>query len=329
MRLLWSLRGLLAIASLAAFSKATIEIPYRIRLITANDDIGGGRIEVYHNGQWGTICDKSWSEQASKVACRELGFKTALYPSKRAFFGEGSGPIFLSNVKCTGDEHSLLECENDGFGVTGDCTHKNDAGVRCLKEDSPELDYLGCWIDNPNKRILSDLYSNRRKDINWYNIGETVLNCAKDAANSSKDYNLFAVQYFGECWSEEGNPDYKKMRGSPEGCQYGVGDLSHNAVYGFKPYFDLGCWNDKPGNGRTMVLLKSLRKHIDWYDLGKTVTACYNLAKQAGKKYFAVQFYGECWVSDDDLKYKKYSQATNCYQGVGANWSNYVYKIRA
>ena len=45
--------------------------------------------------------------------------------------------IFLSNVKCTGDEHSLLECENDGFGVTGDCTHKNDAGVRCLKEGKP------------------------------------------------------------------------------------------------------------------------------------------------------------------------------------------------
>lgn len=88
--------------------------------------------------------------------------------------------------------------------------------------DSPELDYLGCWIDNPNNRILSDLYSNRRKDINWYNIGETVLNCARDAANSSKDYNLFAVQYFGECWSEEGNPDYKKMRGSPEGCQFGM-----------------------------------------------------------------------------------------------------------
>ncbi|CAH3030802.1 unnamed protein product [Porites evermanni] len=97
MRLLWSLRGLLAIASLAAFSKATVEIPYRIRLITANDDIGGGRIEVYHNGQWGTICDKSWSEQAAKVACRELGFKTALYPAKRAFFGEGSGPVMTKH----------------------------------------------------------------------------------------------------------------------------------------------------------------------------------------------------------------------------------------
>ena len=70
---------------------------YRIRLITANDDIGGGRIEVYHNGQWGTICHKSWSEQAAKVACRELGFKTALYPSKQAFFGEGSGPVMTKH----------------------------------------------------------------------------------------------------------------------------------------------------------------------------------------------------------------------------------------
>ena len=58
------------------------------------------------------------------------------------------------------------------------------------------------------------------------------------------------------------------------------------------------------------------------------VTACYKLAKEAGKKYFAIQFYAECWVSDDDNMYKVHGQATNCYQGVGANWSNYVYKIR-
>ena len=69
----------------------------RIRLITASDDIGGGRIEVYNNGQWGTICDKNWSQQAAMVACKELGFKTALYPAKRAFFGEGSGPVMTEH----------------------------------------------------------------------------------------------------------------------------------------------------------------------------------------------------------------------------------------
>jgi len=263
------------------------------------------------------------------VVCKELGFRTALYASKKAFFGEGTGQIFLSNVNCSGNEHSLLECSNDGWGEIGDCTHKDDAGVRCLKEGTPLMDYLGCWIDNPHNRILKDQYSNRRKGLNWYNLGETVLGCAKDAVASGKNYNLFAVQFYGECWSQEGHPDYKKMRAAPHACTYGVGELSHNAVYGFKPYFDLGCWQDKPRERRTMALLKNMRKQIDWYDLGKTVTACYNLAKAAGKKYFSIQFYGECWVSDDDEKYKTFGQATNCYEGVGAQWSNYVYKIRA
>jgi len=65
----------------------------RIRLITSADDIGGGRVEVYHNGQWGTICDKNWSDKAAEVVCKELGFRTALYASKKAFFGEGTGQV--------------------------------------------------------------------------------------------------------------------------------------------------------------------------------------------------------------------------------------------
>lgn len=66
---------------------------YGIRLITASDDIGGGRVEVYHNGEWGTICDKNWSEEAAELVCRELGYRTALFPAKKAYFGEGSGKV--------------------------------------------------------------------------------------------------------------------------------------------------------------------------------------------------------------------------------------------
>ena len=84
------------------------------------------------------------------------------------------------------------------------------------------MDYLGCWIDNPHNRILKDQYSNRRKGLNWYNLGETVLGCAKDAVASGKNYNLFAVQFYGECWSQEGHPDYKKMRAAPHACTYGM-----------------------------------------------------------------------------------------------------------
>ena len=41
--------------------------------------------------------------------------------------------IHLSNVTCDGSEHSILECKHDGWGVTGSCAHKDDAGVRCIR----------------------------------------------------------------------------------------------------------------------------------------------------------------------------------------------------
>ncbi|KAJ7328139.1 Lysyl oxidase-like 4 [Desmophyllum pertusum] len=324
----WALRVLLAIVTFTVPSKGTVEIENRIRLITPDDDMGGGRVEVYHNNQWGTICDENWSNEAAGVVCKELGYSGALFRTKKAYYGEGTNhTIHMTNVQCDGSERSILECKHNGWGVTGSCTHKDDAGVICLNEDTPDMKYLGCWIDNPGKRILTDFYSNRRVGINWQNLGETVLNCAKDAVTSGKDYNLFAVQFYGECFSQEGNPLYKKMMAAPHACVHGVGELSHNAVYGFAPYYNLGCWADKPRKQRTMTLLKNIRKKIDWFDMGKTVTACYSLAKDAGKKYFAVQFYGECWVSDDE-KFREYGQATNCWKGVGAHWSNYVYKVR-
>lgn len=46
-----------------------------------------------------------------------------------AFFGAGSGNIFLDNVACVGDEANISFCVADTN--TADCTHSQDAGVRC------------------------------------------------------------------------------------------------------------------------------------------------------------------------------------------------------
>ena len=47
-----------------------------------------------------------------------------------AFFGEGSGPIFLDNVDCTGTESNLTQCSHGGIGIHN-CDHGDDAGVIC------------------------------------------------------------------------------------------------------------------------------------------------------------------------------------------------------
>lgn len=47
-----------------------------------------------------------------------------------AYFGEGKGPIHADNVKCTGNERSLVDCIKQDIG-THNCRHSEDAGVIC------------------------------------------------------------------------------------------------------------------------------------------------------------------------------------------------------
>ena len=50
-----------------------------------------------------------------------------------AHFGQGTGPLLLDWLSCTGREQTLLSCSHSGIGVTSYyCGHDDDVGVRCL-----------------------------------------------------------------------------------------------------------------------------------------------------------------------------------------------------
>ena len=91
-------------------------------------------MEVYHNGEWGTVCDDGWSSYDALVVCRQLGFRSYDTYYRNAYFGEGSGPIWLDSVLCTGSESTIASCGHLGFSVTRSCSHYEDAGVRCYSQ---------------------------------------------------------------------------------------------------------------------------------------------------------------------------------------------------
>uniref|UniRef100_A0A452ST59 Neurotrypsin n=1 Tax=Ursus americanus TaxID=9643 RepID=A0A452ST59_URSAM len=89
-----------------------------------------GRVELYHAGQWGTVCDDQWDEADAEVVCRQLGLSGIAKAWNQAYFGEGSGPILLDEVRCTGNELSIEQCPKSSWGEHN-CDHKEDAGVSC------------------------------------------------------------------------------------------------------------------------------------------------------------------------------------------------------
>ena len=91
-------------------------------------------MEVFYNGTWGTICDDYWDIHEAQVVCRELGFDNALESLSNAYFGSGSGQIWLDDVRCSGNEADIGECNFLGWG-THNCRHYEDAGVRCYGEE--------------------------------------------------------------------------------------------------------------------------------------------------------------------------------------------------
>ena len=100
-----------------------------IRLVGGPQN-SSGRVEVYYNGRWGTVCDDDWDNYDARVVCRQLGFRFVVKAYRSAHYGLGTGPILLSNVDCSGSESSLFSCRHYGVG-NHNCGHNEDAGVRC------------------------------------------------------------------------------------------------------------------------------------------------------------------------------------------------------
>ena len=108
--------------------------PFSLRLQGPFSANGAGRIEVFYNGTWGTICDRGWDIRDARVVCRQLGYEYAVKTFSLFevswMYRLSSGPIWLRDVSCAGSERNISRCSHSGWGVH-DCRHFQDAGVQC------------------------------------------------------------------------------------------------------------------------------------------------------------------------------------------------------
>ncbi|XP_032189167.1 neurotrypsin isoform X2 [Mustela erminea] len=154
-----------------------------------------GRVELFINGQWGTICDDGWTDKDATVICRQLGYKGPAKARTMAYFGEGNGPIHVDNVKCTGNERSLADCIKQDIG-RHNCRHSEDAGVIC--------DYFSKKATgNNNKESLSSvcglrLLHHRQKRIIGGKNSLRYGNSTRNYAVRVGDYHTLVPEEFEE-----------------------------------------------------------------------------------------------------------------------------------
>lgn len=113
------------------FANAVCTEDGKIQLVGGRNNLEG-RVEICFGGIWGTICDDLWDVQEAQVVCRQLGHNAmGAQLFRAATFGAGNGPIYLDNLDCSGSELTLTSCPRPGQVGENDCSHGEDAGVRC------------------------------------------------------------------------------------------------------------------------------------------------------------------------------------------------------
>ena len=104
-------------------------------------------MEIYHDGQWGTVCQNGFDGPDMQVVCRQLGCGSAKEVKTSSYFGYANVPIWMDDPYCDGSESGLAKCSHSGWGVhLHYCDHSKDVGVVCEERKCEFILILFCIL---------------------------------------------------------------------------------------------------------------------------------------------------------------------------------------
>nr|XP_034326687.1 deleted in malignant brain tumors 1 protein isoform X1 [Crassostrea gigas]XP_034326688.1 deleted in malignant brain tumors 1 protein isoform X1 [Crassostrea gigas] len=133
--------GNLAAAVCHKKHKDKVNNTIELRMINAeNGNKKWGRLEILYQEVWGHICDRTWTDQAADVACKQLGYKGGI---AYGTYNTPSKVAWISSLNCTGKESRIENCPTGSrklwepnFGCTA-------ASVLCYDKSAPAISISG------------------------------------------------------------------------------------------------------------------------------------------------------------------------------------------
>eukprot|EP00057_Strongylocentrotus_purpuratus_P007316 XP_011661790.1 PREDICTED: soluble scavenger receptor cysteine-rich domain-containing protein SSC5D isoform X4 [Strongylocentrotus purpuratus] len=127
-----------------------------------------GRLEVYHEGTWGNVCNQDdFDLQSASVACKQWGFRYGAYAIIQSLgrYGSGSGRFWLSTVRCVGTEAKLADCPADPWGQN-QCSRDQTTGIICRGDRGGQVTSRG--LDNMTEEEEEEAYAEKDEDFLQY-----------------------------------------------------------------------------------------------------------------------------------------------------------------
>ncbi|XP_060602666.1 scavenger receptor cysteine-rich type 1 protein M130-like, partial [Ruditapes philippinarum] len=146
--------------------------------LSGGNSTSNGRVEIKSMDTWGTVCDHGFGKNEADTICTMIGFPPAASFHHGAYFGEGSGPIFVDDLQCADNSTHINNCS---YVTYDNCFHFNDVSVVCTECPSPKP--TNGSINSSSTHYLAAVTVTCADGYNL--IGDSEIRCELNATWSS------------------------------------------------------------------------------------------------------------------------------------------------